>query len=222
MNRPDFSPYVAHFTRPPGERRPWDKVPAGERPAAYENLVKIVASGEVLASDMPWTHCQAACFTECPWWSLLDHAARYSPYGIGFTKPHVFAAGGGPAIYLRPDLHADQQDFCLEGNAEIRGFTKSVYGFVTPFLPGYAPPKLLEKCKEEWQVSKCDYSHEREWRVLHDFAFEPADVQFIIVDTYEDMAKFPGELKDAVGRDKFLIMDMYRKIEQLWPTHQVN
>ena len=33
------------------------------------------------------------------------------------------------------------------------------------------------------------------------------------------MARFPRELKDAIGRDKFILMDMYRKIEELWPTH---
>jgi hypothetical protein len=64
-----------------------------------------------------------------------------------------------------------------------------------------------------------DYAHEREWRVPHDFKFKPQDVQFIILDTYEDMAKFPKELKDAIGREKFVLMDMYRKIEELWPTH---
>jgi hypothetical protein len=33
------------------------------------------------------------------------------------------------------------------------------------------------------------------------------------------MAKFPGPLKDAIGRKNFILMDMYRKIEELWPTH---
>jgi len=33
------------------------------------------------------------------------------------------------------------------------------------------------------------------------------------------MAKMPKTLKDGIGRPKFLIMDIYRQIEKLWPTH---
>jgi len=35
------------------------------------------------------------------------------------------------------------------------------------------------------------------------------------------MARFPKELKDAIGREKFILMDMYKKVEELWPTHSV-
>lgn len=35
------------------------------------------------------------------------------------------------------------------------------------------------------------------------------------------MAQFPKELKDAIGRDKFLLMDNYTKIETLWPVHRL-
>jgi len=66
-----------------------------------------------------------------------------------------------------------------------------------------------------------DYSHEREWRVPHDFVFELNDVKFVIVDSYEDLENFPKELKDAIGLKKFVIMDIYRQIEQLWPTHNI-
>jgi hypothetical protein len=64
-----------------------------------------------------------------------------------------------------------------------------------------------------------DYTHEREWRVPHDFTFDYNQVEFVILDTYNDMAQFPQEMKDAVGRDKFLLMQNYRTIERLWPTH---
>jgi len=26
-------------------------------------------------------------------------------------------------------------------------------------------------------------------------------------------------LKDEIGRERFILMDIYRKIEELWPTH---
>jgi len=35
------------------------------------------------------------------------------------------------------------------------------------------------------------------------------------------MAKFPKELKDAIGREKFILLDVYKHIENLWPTHIV-
>jgi hypothetical protein len=55
-----------------------------------------------------------------------------------------------------------------------------------------------------------DYSHEREWRVPHSLSFEYSHVEFVVLDTYEDMAKFPSELKDNIGRDNFLLMENYR------------
>ena len=188
--RPDQSDYLAHFT-------------SGDSPC--ETLVKILNEGVVRASALPWTKQPAACFTECPWSSLLAHAANYSPYGLGFTKPHVFAAGGGPAYYVRADHYQKQK---WDGN---------VHAFVTPFWPSYRPGSL--KGTEYLKGKNIDYAHEREWRVPHDFTFKLQHVRFVVLDTYEDMAKFPRELKDAIGREKFVLMDMYKKIEELWPTH---
>ena len=73
--------------------------------------------------------------------------------------------------------------------------------FVTPFWPEYASKEQKEKTK----FKKCDYTHEREWRIPHDLSFEYSDIAFIILNDYKDMAQFPKELKDAIGRDKFLL-----------------
>lgn len=35
------------------------------------------------------------------------------------------------------------------------------------------------------------------------------------------MAMFPQDLKDAIGRDTFLLMDNYTRIEELWPVHNL-
>ena len=35
------------------------------------------------------------------------------------------------------------------------------------------------------------------------------------------MAQFPKELKDEIGRDKFLLLDNYKMIEKLWPVHNL-
>jgi hypothetical protein len=66
-----------------------------------------------------------------------------------------------------------------------------------------------------------DYSHEREWRVPHNFTFELEQVAFVVVASYEDLAKFPRDLKNVIGRDKFILVDIYTNIEALWPTHNI-
>lgn len=184
------SRYLVHFTK-------------GEQ--AYENLIVILKEGVIKANSLPWTNKPAVCFTECPWSSLIKHTQQYSPYGIGFGKHHVFAAGGGPAYYVRADLFENQK------------WSDEIYPFVTPFWPAYRPKHL--RSHEFLDGKNIDYIHEREWRVIRDFEFDTKSIPFVILDTYEDMARFPKDLKDFIGRDKFILMDVYRKIEELWPTH---
>jgi hypothetical protein len=148
---------------------------------------------------------------------MPDHAERYSPYGVGFEKARLFAAGGGPAIYLRWDLHKKQQEFRHSTKEDWHGFDPSVYSFVTPFSPKYAPAKYKEK---HWEGKpECNFTSEREWRVPHDFTFQYSQVRFVILPGYEDMDRFPKDLKDAIGRDRFIMMDVYKQIEKLWPVH---
>ncbi|MEP0547312.1 MAG: abortive infection system antitoxin AbiGi family protein [Rhodothermales bacterium] len=187
---PGDSNYLAHFTK------------GGD---ACANLVSILQEQVIRAGRLPWTNRPAVCFTECPWSSLLNHARNYSPYGVGFGKHHVFAAGGGPAYYVRAD-HFNAQRWAEE-----------VYPFITPFWPGYRPDNL--RTDDHLGGRTVDYAHEREWRVPHNFTFDRNRTAFVILDTYEDMARFPTDLKDDIGRDNFILMDVYRKIEELWPTH---
>ena len=119
----------------------------------------------------------------------------------------MFAAGGGPAYYVRADQWEKQQ------------WDDHVKTFVTPFWPAYRPK--TEKYSKQLGGKTIDYAHEREWRVPHDFRFEHDQVQFVVLPDYKAMAEFPKELKDAVGREKFILVEVYRHIEALWPTHVV-
>lgn len=106
MARPDFSEYLGHFTanrKPFGHENPDNPCKPFEAMPAKDRLISILNAKKIKSSNMPWTGRLAVCFTECPWSSLLDHAKDYSPYGIGFNKPHVFASGGGPVYYVRAD-----------------------------------------------------------------------------------------------------------------------
>ncbi len=207
-NRPDFSKYLAHFTtgRKPvakDDGNPTIKLTDGK--TAYERLISILEQKKIFSSTLPWTGRRAVCLTECPWASLIDHSKIYSPYGIGFNKPFIFGAGGGPSYYVRKD-HWDKQNW-----------ENDLMTFATPFWPEYRPKKLRQAIK----FPTVDYSHEREWRVPHDLFFEYDDIEFIIVKKYEDMARFPQELKNHIGRDKFIIMEIYTNIERLWPVHNL-
>lgn len=212
-NRPDFSGFVVHFTSRSGE------IKSGQTPkefkekaamSAQDKLISILKDKKIVATPMPWTYANAVCFTECPWASLLAHTKKYSSYGIGFSKRFVFSRNGGPAFYIRPDHFDDQM-------SEKR-FAKHLWPFVTPFSPTYRPNWMKDKYKK---IGDCDYSHEREWRVPHDFQFDYDDIQFVILKNYDDMAKFPKEFKDAIGRDRFILMENYKLIETIWPVHKI-
>ena len=190
MNRPDTSDFVVHFTK--------DTIQS-----AYDNLISILTEKEIHANNLPWTNRPAVCFTECPWSSILAHATRYSPYGIGFAKPFLFSQNGAPVFYVRADQFEKQK------------WDHDLYSFVTPYWPSYAAKNDVKYKK----FKRCDYSHEREWRVPHNVNFQFKNISFIILNKYEDMAKFPKEIKDLIGRDKFILMDNYKLIEKLWPTH---
>ena len=206
ITRPDSSAFLAHFTSrkyPKGFKDPSNPTnkfmyqPASKR---FENILK---EKRIYASQLPWVGSQkAVCFTECPWTSLIRHTEEYSPYGIGFTKEFIFNKGGGPVYYVRADVFNSQN------------WDEHLLPFVTPFWPQYSQDKSpLGK--------PVDYSHEREWRVLQDLVFDYEDIQFIILPDYKEMAKFPKELKDSIGREKFLLLENYKKIEELWPVHKV-
>ena len=190
VNRQD-SKYVAHFTK-------------GDK--SCSNIENMLNAGMINANNLPWNGQPAVCFTECPWSSLLAHADQYSPYGIGFRKEHVFAAGGGPAYYVRNDFFGQQK------------WSGVNFTFVTPYWPGFRPAAKQQHDKNSHPI---DYLHEREWRVPHDFTFKLDQVEFVILPDYNTMAAFPSKLKNGIGREKFILMDVYRKIEELWPVHVI-
>jgi hypothetical protein len=219
QGRPDFSEYVGHFTKasaPFGSAGKSASLVKGIKGTAQQKLISILKSRKILATPMPWTNRPAVAFTECTWGSLVAHTKEYSPYGIGFEKSLLFHSGGGPAIYMRSDLHESQMDYASITHPAWKGFTPELYAFITPFNPEYASPSDKIKFKLKKTV---DYSHEREWRVPHDFEFELSAIKFVILPDYESMATFPKELKDGIGREKFILANVYSYIEKLWPVH---
>lgn len=209
MNKPDVSPYLAHFTSqkfPKGYKSNNNPTNLFKYMSAEKRLISILQGKKILSSQVPWVgNHKAVCLTECPWTSLITHTKQYSSYGVGFKKEFVFAKGGGPVYYVRADMFNNQK------------WDQSVLPFVTPFWPEYVPATL----KTTVSMTKCDYTHEREWRVADDLGFEYDDIEFVVLPDYKAMAQFPKQLKDDIGRDKFLLMENYKKIEELWPVHKL-
>lgn len=208
MSLPDVSYYLAHFTTstpPKGEKSKTNVTSNFKDYSAKDRLINILNEKIIYSSSLPWTGKKAVCLTECPWTSLVEHTKQYSPYGIGFNKAFIFATGGAPVYYVRADYFKQQK------------WSNYAMTFVTPFWPKYAS----EKQKKECQFDICDYTHEREWRIPHDLTFDYEDIEFVVIKDYKDMAEFPRGLKDAIGREKFLLMDNYTKIEELWPVHKI-
>lgn len=185
---------------------------------ARQRLAAILRQKNIRPTKMPWFGARAVAFTECTWTSMLDHARRYSPYGIGFHKRFLWQQGGGPAIYLRcSDLYDAQADYVQQFSRNAPPFVDRVRDFLTPFA--MEPFKLRSGAEIDTLI---DFSHEREWRAPNGLRFEYADVQFVIVRDFDDLGALPDEAVSAIGKDRFLAMNNYRRVEELWPTLHID
>lgn len=208
-NRPDFSNLLAHFSSdriPVGKNHKGTGVSNFSNLSAFEKMISILESRKIYSSKMPWTNSKAVCFTECPWTSLIVHIKNYSSYGIGFNKSLIFSRNGSPVFYVRADQYQKQ-----EWNNHIKPF-------VTPFWPNYRPKSI--NAKKEFPT--CDYTHEREWRIPHDFDFDYKHIEFIILDNYSEIERIPKDILKKISNDKIILMENYKKIERLWPVHKLD
>ena len=212
MNRPDFSNFLAHFTKDGAfcNAEQDKEISTIANQTARDRLVSILQHKRISATNMPWTNLPCVCFTECPWNSLLAHTKRYSSYGIGFTKAFIFKKKGSPALYLRVNIFKKYRKRKKMSKEE-----KEWWVFATPFSPSY------RNKYEKGLLKTVDYTHEREWRLPKDLTFEYADIAFIIVKTLSDLQNFPEEIQTSLKDNgvKVLVMDNYRLIEELWPLH---
>ena len=205
MSRPDQSFFLAHFTKNGDKYTGEEKENSSfDEMSARQRLISILQNRTIKASTVPWVKEKVVCFTECPWGSLLRHAEKYSPYGIGFTKKLIYSRKGNPVLYLNPELFNLQQK------------DNPIYPFINPFLPSYASDKQK---KTAFHGCIVDYTHEREWRLTKDFKFQYTRATFVILKSVSDLEVIPDEIRNAIGLDRFIFMDTYRKIEELWPTH---
>ena len=115
------------------------------------------------------------CLSECTPAGLkaLVLLSRYEPFGIGFTKDYVFAAGGGPALYIRADE--------WESVSSLPDALKARSIRLWPGASATGTEVLPESLK-----SRSDWRHEREWRLRGPLSFDWLSVAFLIFPTPKD------------------------------------
>lgn len=209
-NRPDFSEFLSHFTKD-GDYCNSNQCPdvsPFRKMNAFQRLCSILNMKEIKASKMPWTNLPGVCFTECPWSSLLAHTQNYSNYGIGFTKEFIYKNNGSPVFYMRKKIINIIEKYIKDSK-----ILETILTNVTPYSPLYETEYMRH------QIKLVDYTHEREWRIPTDLTFKYEDIKFLILARHEDYDFLPQEFIEVFDRDKIIIMNNYRKIEELWPVH---
>lgn len=209
-NRPDFSDYLSHFTKDGDFCNVKQNVDIANFKAmnAFEKLCSILQMREIKASIMPWTGTLGICFTECPWSSLLVHTKRYSSYGIGFTKEFIYREGGSPVFYMRFKLLN-----AIQKNIKDNQTKQTLLKLLTPYSPDFDTDYAKQK------HTRVDYTHEREWRISSNLQFEYKDIAFLIIEKHEDYDSLPMIFRENFDRNKIIVMDNYRLVEELWPVH---
>ena len=203
---PDYSPLLVHFTRDSKNRKMVreNDIPSDhplhehKQGTAIDRLVNILKTRTIHSSPMPLAgDASAVCFTECVWEGLVKQVTRYSPYGVVFSKKAVFEKGGGPALYLRGDILQQELDH----------LPASLKAFVVPFDPdGLIQPGIIQ-----------DWIHEREWRLPAAFAFDYADIKYVLVESIQDADAIIQQVGTMnIPADHYIPMAVYRTIRQEW------
>lgn len=112
---------------------------------------------------------------------------------------------------MRQDLYRAQRD--------AHEFVDEIFPFITPFVPEYASAAHRAAFWPDRPI--IDYTYEREWRLASDLQFEFHDLAFIFLSIHEDLATMPAQARHGVQADKWIIVSNYRKIEELWPQHNL-
>lgn len=119
--------------------------------AALSKLEKILTTKKLLSNETGFfaqsEKTKAVCFTEMTIRGLIQHAVRYSPFGIAFPKSYVLEKGGGPALYIP--------------GSRIR--VSKIPSSLKPFV-------------NKLDLDNHDFHHEREWRVPRDLDFAHSEI----------------------------------------------
>lgn len=136
VTHPDLSSTLIHFVdrnRAPGRNVP-EEIQALDPVGRMESILKdeAISAFVTYSGGMP-----SVCMTEATQAGVhyLIETRGYAPWGLMFDRQHVYAAGGGPVWYTRPDEYR-----MLKGDESLRTWAVEL-------------------------SEQSDWSHEREWRI---------------------------------------------------------
>lgn len=153
-NRNDMATRITHLTRGANDRE------------AFETLWKILVDKKLNGSGSDGFingRRKAVCLQELPLSAIaenlmyeetLNDRNRYSPFGIRFHKAFIYKKGGRPVIY------------------ENKEFMKSL-------LPEDEYWRIVDLNLSD-NTSYVDWTHEREWRVPDELAFDYKNIEVIV------------------------------------------
>lgn len=195
----DMSDFVVHFTKPVANNRPLptaiEATPTSHRglPAwvaelrardhsGYYPWIDILWEGRLRAGSKPLGAARkvapvaalhhVVCFSEIPLDMLDRLIERRSLYGIGFRKDVLVRKNGAPLWYLDKDgVQAQIIQSQIRDRISSGVDPRDQLWKLTPFIdnPGNYAQRTY---RFEW---------EREWRVVGDMLFDPADVAFLFL-----------------------------------------
>lgn len=166
---PDLADHVIHFTGRQGPKIRVEDEILGL--SDWSRLLRICADQRIKGFAPFGAVEPVVCLTEStrPAVSALIREGRYTAWGIGFAKDHVFRQGGGPALYVRGDEWALMADM-----------PEPLRSRAVRFWPGANPDPGEQLCSDILRPS--EWLHEREWRVPGQLTFEWNDIAFLVID----------------------------------------
>lgn len=144
------------------------------------NFVSIFSERRIRASGTGYFGLPAVCLTDTPVDFSAEIKANYGEYGFVFKKSEIIAAGGNPAIYMKPEL--------IEAQRLAGGFAPAMKPFIN-----LVRLKSIHTTKTHY-----DYLHDREWRVPGDIDLSQVQPFAIIIPGETTHEKFSGSDRDTL------------------------
>ena len=88
---------------------------------------------------------------------------------------------------------------------------KKIAPGLEPFITPFDPEAVLKR------EVKIDYLHEREWRLPLQFAFEYADLEYVLVESIEDATSIVHKIgSENLPEKKLIPLSIYEEIRKAW------
>jgi hypothetical protein len=164
----DWSPFLVHFTsfeamkavqqEAEGQRRSDEILRLLDEAddESFRLAEAILRQGTILASPprKSGLH-KAVCLSECTLSGLISNSERYGRFGFAFRKETLFDHGARPCPYTSREVWGMLAN--RAGKAEATDEDREIHALANVYEPR--------------QDRYLDFTHDREWRLLHDLEF---------------------------------------------------